>query len=86
MKSVIYLIVVEFNNPARHALIPHNHMIKLTKLNGAEIYINPDLINSIECHPNTTILMTTGEKVIVKESPDQIVERITEYKRKILIK
>ncbi len=58
-------------------------MIKLTKLNGSEIYINPDLIKNMECHPNTTILMTTGEQIIVKETPEAIIALIVEYKRKI---
>ena len=58
-------------------------MIKLTKLNGSEIFINPDLINNIEATPNTLLLMTTGEKLIVKELPDDIVKQIIEYKRKI---
>ncbi len=42
-------------------------MIKLTKLNGEEIYINPDLIEKVECYPNTTILLTTGKNTIVKK-------------------
>ncbi|MBI5573657.1 MAG: flagellar FlbD family protein [Elusimicrobia bacterium] len=58
-------------------------MIKLTKLNGAEIYINPDLIEKIECHPNTTILLTTGKSTIVKETPDEVTNRIIEVKKKI---
>jgi len=58
-------------------------MIKLTKLNGEEIYLNPDLINNIGSHPNATIHMTTGEKIIVKETAEEIVNRIIEYKRKI---
>ncbi|MEW6557963.1 MAG: flagellar FlbD family protein [Elusimicrobiota bacterium] len=58
-------------------------MIKLTKLNGQEIYINPDLIENIECHPNTTILLTTGKSTIVKESPDEVANKIIELKKKI---
>lgn len=58
-------------------------MIKLTKLNNAEIYINPDLMHSIECLPNTIINMTTGEKIIVKETPEEITNKIIEFKRNI---
>ena len=58
-------------------------MIKLTKINGSEIYINPDLINNCECNPNTVIHMTTGEKLIVKENPKEIVDIIVEFKRRI---
>lgn len=58
-------------------------MIKLTRLNETFIYINPDLIDSIECHPNTTIFMINDKKIIVKETPEQVIEKIIEYKRKI---
>lgn len=58
-------------------------MIKLTKINGSVIYINPDLINNFECNPNTIIHMTTGEKLIVKENPEEIVNIIVEFKRRI---
>jgi len=58
-------------------------MIKLTKLNGQEIYINPDLIENIESHPNTTILLTTGKSTIVKETPEEVTNRIVEFRKKI---
>ncbi|OGS34631.1 MAG: flagellar protein FlbD [Elusimicrobia bacterium RIFOXYC2_FULL_34_12] len=58
-------------------------MIKLTKLNDKEIYLNPDLFDNIESHPNTTIMLTTGVKIIVKETPDEIVNKIVEFKRRI---
>lgn len=58
-------------------------MIKLTKLNGQEIFVNPDLMENMECHPNTTILLTTGKSTIVKEPPEEVVNRIIEFKKKI---
>jgi flagellar protein FlbD len=61
-------------------------MIKLTKLNGSEIYLNPDLFDNMECHPNTTILLTNGIKHIVKESPDEVVNKIIEFKKRIFNK
>lgn len=61
-------------------------MIKLTKLNGGEIFLNPDLFDNIECHPNTTILLTNGIKHIVKETPDEVVNRVVEFKKRIYIK
>ncbi|OGS19108.1 MAG: hypothetical protein A2219_01545 [Elusimicrobia bacterium RIFOXYA2_FULL_50_26] len=61
-------------------------MIKLTKLNGSDIYINPDLMSNMECHPNTTIHMTTGEKIIVQEPPEKVIEHVIEFKRKIFLK
>lgn len=61
-------------------------MIKLTKLNSKEIYINPDLIDNMECHPNTTILLTTGVQLIVKEKPDEVINKIVEFKKRIYSK
>ncbi len=58
-------------------------MIVVTKLNDKSLYINCDYIESIEMTPDTTITMTTGRKIIVKESIDDIIDNIIEYKRKI---
>lgn len=59
-------------------------MIKATRLNGKEFYINIDLIEFIESTPDTVITMTTGKKVVVKEDVEEILERICDYKKKIL--
>ena len=58
-------------------------MIKLTKLNGQDIFINPDLIGNMECNPHTVLHMTSGETIVVKETSDQVVDKIVEYKRRI---
>jgi flagellar protein FlbD len=58
-------------------------MIKVTRLNGKEYYINPHQIESIEVHPDTTLLMLSGKYVVVKEEVDDIIERIVKYRRKI---
>ncbi|AEE15417.1 flagellar FlbD family protein [Thermodesulfobium narugense DSM 14796] len=58
-------------------------MIKLTKLNDAEFILNSDLIESIESSPDTTITLFTGKKFMVKETPEEIVEKIIEYNKKV---
>lgn len=58
-------------------------MIKVTRLNGKEYYINPDLIEFIESTPDTVMTMTTGKKVVVVEDIEEIVCRIIDFKRKI---
>lgn len=58
-------------------------MIRLTRLNSSEVIVNSDLIELIEATPDTVISLTTGEKIIVRERAEEIVERIIEYKRKI---
>lgn len=59
-------------------------MIRATRLNGKEFYINMNLIEFIESTPDTVITMTTGKKVVVKEDIEEILERISDYKKKIL--
>lgn len=58
-------------------------MISITKINNKEVVLNCDLIECIESTPDTTITMTTGKKVIAKESVDDIINKIVLYKRKI---
>jgi flagellar protein FlbD len=58
-------------------------MIQVTRLNGKEYYINPHQIESIEVHPDTTLLMLSGKYVVVKEAVSQVIERIVEYRRQI---
>ena len=59
-------------------------MVKLTKINGQEFFINSDLMEFIESTPDTIISLTTGKKVIVKETAEVVIEKIIEYKGKAL--
>ncbi len=61
-------------------------MISITKLNGKDIVINCELIETIESLPDTTITMTNGKKFIATESVDDVIERIIKYKNKIFNK
>jgi flagellar protein FlbD len=58
-------------------------MIKITRLGGAEYYINPHQIESMECKPDTTLLMLSGKVIVVREKPDEVIARIVEYRRRI---
>jgi len=60
-------------------------MIKLTKLNGKPFILNSDLIEFIEQTPDTIISTTTGKKVVVVESVEEVVEKVLQYKRKIYL-
>lgn len=59
-------------------------MIEVTRLNNKELTINCDLIEFIEETPDTVLTFTTGTKLVVKESTEEIKRRILEYKRSIL--
>jgi flagellar protein FlbD len=56
-------------------------MIRVTKLNNEEIVINNDLIEFIETIPETIISLTDGKKIMVKESPDEIIKRVAAFRR-----
>jgi flagellar protein FlbD len=58
-------------------------MVKVTRLDGQEYYINPHQIESIELRPDTTLLMLSGKHVIVRESAEDIIGKIVEYRRRI---
>jgi flagellar protein FlbD len=58
-------------------------MIKVTRLNGTEYYINPHQIEYIEIKPDTTLLMLSGKHLVVQEKVPVIIERIIEYRRLI---
>lgn len=59
-------------------------MIIVTKINDSEIVINPELIEIMQETPDTTITLTTGRKLIVKESVDDIIDKIKIYKQSLL--
>ena len=56
-------------------------MIHLTRLNHAPILLNSDLIEYVEKTPDTVITLTTGQKIIVLESPDEIVDLVVQFRR-----
>jgi len=59
-------------------------MIKLRKLNGKEFVVNCELIQYIEETPDTVLTLTTGQKIIVTETADEIINKVIEYKAEIL--
>ena len=58
-----------------------NSMIEVTKINGVKVLVNPDLIELVEETPDTVLTLTTGRKIIVKESRQQIKSLVKSYKR-----
>lgn len=58
-------------------------MITLTRLNGQRFVLNADLIRTVEERPDTVITLTTGERMVVKEAADRVVEKTVEYGRRL---
>jgi flagellar protein FlbD len=59
-------------------------MIRLTRINHVPLVLNADLIEHIEITPDTVIAMTSGQKFMVLESADQVIERVIQFRRSIL--
>jgi flagellar protein FlbD len=58
-------------------------MIHLTRLNHSPLVLNCDLIEHVEVTPDTVISLTTGEKIMVRESAEEVVARVIDYRRSI---
>jgi flagellar protein FlbD len=60
-------------------------MILLTRLNGDEIYLNPDLIERIEALPDTIVSLVDGKKYVAVEAPREIISRIVAFRAAVLV-
>lgn len=58
-------------------------MISVTRLNGTEVLVNDDLIEFLEKTPETVISMNDGKKLTVKESAEEVLQRIVAFRRKV---
>jgi len=59
-------------------------MIEVTRLNGIPMIVNSDLIKIAESSPDTMLTLIHGEKLIVRESCEEIVEKVREYRAQLL--
>ena len=58
-------------------------MIKLTRLNHVPLIINSDLIDHIDATPDTVISLTSGQKFLVTESPEEVVDKVIAFRKAI---
>jgi len=58
-------------------------MIQVTRLDGKEFYVNPHQIEYIESNPDTTLIMLSGKRLVVREDYQSVFGRIVEYRRLI---
>jgi flagellar protein FlbD len=59
-------------------------VVKLTRLHGEEIVINIDLIESLESTPDTVVSLTTGKKILVRQSVDEVIDAVIAFRRRIV--
>lgn len=58
-------------------------MIRLTRINHLPLVLNSDLIEHLEATPDTTISLTNGQKLVVVETLEEVIERVIQFRRAI---
>ncbi|MCL4294723.1 MAG: flagellar FlbD family protein [Anaerolineae bacterium] len=58
-------------------------MIKVTRLNNSALWVNAEMIEFVEATPDTVISLISHTKLVVKESPEVIVEAVVAYRQRI---
>lgn len=58
-------------------------MIRVTRLDQSEFYLNAEFIQSVESTPDTHIVLLNGHSYVVKESDHEVVDRILRYRRSV---
>jgi flagellar protein FlbD len=58
-------------------------MIRLTRLNNQPLIVNSDLIKFVEQSPDTLITLITEEKIVVRESAEDVLARVIEFRRSV---
>ena len=59
-------------------------MIKITRLNNTVLVVNAEMIEFMEATPDTIITLTTGRKIVARESVEELIDKVVEYKRQFL--
>jgi len=59
-------------------------MIQLTRLNHVPLIVNADLIEHVEVTPDTVVALTTGQKFMVLESAEEVVEKVIQFRKALL--
>ncbi len=60
-------------------------MIQLTRLNHVRLVLNSDLIEHMEVTPDTVVTLTTGQKFVVRESAEEVLDLIIQFRRSLMV-
>ena len=60
-------------------------MIPLTRLNHARVFLNPDLVKCVDAMPDSVITLTSGEKILVLETAQQILDLVVGFRQRVLL-
>lgn len=68
----------------RHTKDGDAAVIVVTRLNGAQFGVNPDLLQRVDSAPDTILTLIDGTKYIVRESMAEVIERVNEHRAQLL--
>lgn len=60
-------------------------MIRLSRLDGELFVLNAELIKYVESRPDTFVTLTTGDRLVVQQSPEEVIRRTVEYQQHKLL-
>ncbi len=58
-------------------------MVRVTRLNGAEIVVNASAIESLESTPDTVVRLLNGQRLAVRETVDEVIGKVISYQREV---
>jgi flagellar protein FlbD len=58
-------------------------MIKLTKINGSAIVVNAELLETITATPDTIVTLSTGKKIQIRDTIDEVIQKVLAYKKEV---
>jgi flagellar protein FlbD len=58
-------------------------MITVTRLDGVRVLLNDELIETIQQTPDTMVSLVNGQKLLVRDTPDELVQRVIEFKQRV---
>ncbi len=59
-------------------------MIRLSRLNGTEVYLNADLVATVESHHDTVITLVDGKTWVVLDRPEEVVDAVRTYRASVI--
>lgn len=59
-------------------------MIRLHRIRGEELYLNADLIESMEVTPDTLLTLIDGRKLVIGDSPETVIDEIARFRARVL--
>ena len=59
-------------------------MIRLTRINKVPLVLNSDLIEHLEVTPDTVVSLTNGQKFLILETPEEVIDKVVEFRRLIM--